>query len=256
MEEFELMSNGNLKFLGIPLGSDFLMACKRLSSLGISLKTENGFNIKQGNDNRVRFVSSFSFAKSCLTEIWTENSGNRINTIIIHGDENKGIRKSVVIPKFKQFAEVNKLKIDERENDNGQTLYSIRNNLVEMELQTPKSSNGIVCIWVNFINNLHCWSVDKYVYNDKFVNELYMNYLKELSEGPRKKLKLNVVKAPDLTLIIKIIGLICIIVLSFIIANSYRYETFKDKNRYMRYDKWTETYEKYDIPSGEWRRNF
>lgn len=256
MEEFELMSNGNLKFLGIPLGSDLLMSCKRLSGLGLNLKTENGFNIKHGNDNRVRFVSSFSFAQSCLTEIWTENSGNRINTIIIHGDENKGIRKSVVIPKFKQFAEVNKLNIDEREDDNGNVFFSIRSSLIEMELQTPKSYNGIVCIWVKFINDIHCWSVDKYVYNDKFVNELYMNYLKKLSEEPPRKLKLNIIRTHDFTLILKIIGIICSIALLFIIANNYRYETFKDKNRYMRYDKWTETYETYDIPSGEWRKNF
>lgn len=34
---------------------------------------------------------------------------------------------------------------------------------------------------------------------------------------------------------------------------SYRYERFKDGHTYMRYDKWLDKYEKYDIPTKEWK---
>ena len=42
-------------------------------------------------------------------------------------------------------------------------------------------------------------------------------------------------------------------VLSFMAFHSYRYERFKDGHKYMRYDKWLDKYQKYDIPTKEWK---
>ena len=42
-------------------------------------------------------------------------------------------------------------------------------------------------------------------------------------------------------------------IFAYIVLYSYRYERFKDGHRYMRYDKWMERYEKYDIPTKKWK---
>lgn len=60
----------------------------------------------------------------------------------------------------------------------------------------------------------------------------------------------------DKKIIISTLVAIVIIVLTYFIASSYRYDTFKDKNRYMRYDKWEQIYEKYDQHSKKWIRNY
>jgi hypothetical protein len=51
------------------------------------------------------------------------------------------------------------------------------------------------------------------------------------------------------------LGIVLIVfsVLTFAIFHSYRYERFKDGHKYMRYDKWLDKYQKYDIPTKEWK---
>lgn len=50
----------------------------------------------------------------------------------------------------------------------------------------------------------------------------------------------------------KTLLIITFLFIAFLIAYNFRYERFKDKHQYMRYDKWTERYEKYDIPTKQW----
>lgn len=257
MNEFELMSNGNIKFLGISLGTKFLDACKKLSNIGLTIKKEEGYSIKDGYDSRIRFSTSLSFAKSCGVELWSDYTGRRIEAIIIHGDANKDISSTSIMKMFEEFAKENKLHLDGKSTKDGNLLFSVKSELVEIELQVPVSKVGIISIWIKFIKTFRFWKVDKYEYNEIFINELYINYLEQVSRDNSRKPKLGIKKIPhDASLVFKVILVICAIVLSFIIANSYRYDTFKDKNKYMRYDNWTETYEKYDISSGEWKSNF
>lgn len=54
------------------------------------------------------------------------------------------------------------------------------------------------------------------------------------------------------SIVMKCMLVIIGVVLAYIVASSYRYNTFKDKNKFFRYDKWTERYEKYDIPTRQW----
>ena len=49
-----------------------------------------------------------------------------------------------------------------------------------------------------------------------------------------------------------ILAVLISIVFVYVVLHSYRYERFKDGHKYMRYDKWKEQYEKYDIPKKQW----
>lgn len=69
------------------------------------------------------------------------------------------------------------------------------------------------------------------------------------------KISININKK-DKNIIASVLIAIVIIVCAYFVAASYRYDTFKDKNRYMRYDKWEQVYEKYDQHSKEWIRNY
>lgn len=48
------------------------------------------------------------------------------------------------------------------------------------------------------------------------------------------------------------IALTLFLAMAFIVFHSYRYERFKDGHKYMRYDKWLDKYQKYDIPTKKW----
>ena len=53
-----------------------------------------------------------------------------------------------------------------------------------------------------------------------------------------------------------IIGVVAaVFILGVCIAYLYdnRYERFKEKRTFWRYDKWRDVYEKYDIPSKKWK---
>lgn len=60
------------------------------------------------------------------------------------------------------------------------------------------------------------------------------------------------IKKKKIKYVFLITVLISILVLVFLAFHSYRYERFKDGHKYMRYDKWLDRYEKYDIPTKEW----
>ena len=45
---------------------------------------------------------------------------------------------------------------------------------------------------------------------------------------------------------------IALFTMVFMVFHSYRYERFKDGHKYMRYDKWLDKYEKYDVPTRKW----
>lgn len=99
--------------------------------------------------------------------------------------------------------------------------------------------------------NLVCCARNAFVLRS-FGNGYWMNHK---SENVEEKPIFNINKK-DKRIIVSVLITIVAIVLAYFIALSYRYDTFKDKNRYMRYDKWTEIYEIYDISSGKWKRNF
>lgn len=71
------------------------------------------------------------------------------------------------------------------------------------------------------------------------------------------KESLNIsIKKKSITNTIKVLVLILCLGLFYMIISSYRYETFRDKGKYMRYDKWEQIYEKYDQHSKKWIRNY
>lgn len=75
------------------------------------------------------------------------------------------------------------------------------------------------------------------------------------NNGVRKKRNFDIGKK-TIGFIFKAIALVLVLFLLYIVASNYRYETFKDKSKYMRYDKWEQVYEKYDQHSKKWIRNY
>lgn len=116
------------------------------------------------------------------------------------------------------------------------------------------------CVTINitdFIDNLNEGDRDlvSYARNSftmrAFGDGYWLNHKNEDSE----KSVININKK-DKRIIVSILIAIAIIVFAYFVAASYRYDTFKDKNRYMRYDKWEQVYEKYDQSSKRWIRNY
>lgn len=255
--EFKIMSNGNIKFLNIPLGEYIGIAMQNLSSYGINARKSKSYVEGKGNVVVLNIDTSLSFAKKCSLQIGTEWTGTKINEFKIFGRSFSEIDIYSIVNYVNSISKKWGLNIIRDDENEKEFVFLSSNDVFDMYLHAPKDKNGYVLMNVSLKNQIQDIKGD---YNYKFITELYIDYLNRISKGNdnnktiKKRCNFRLWEWIKSSKAIKFVLVIISIVVVYFIAYSYRYDTFKDKHMYMRYDRWLEIYEKYDQPTGTWER--
>lgn len=260
MKELELMDNGNIKVMGVSLGEHIGKAMMILSSYGINPKKRQNYVEGKGNIVGLNMGVSLSFVKECSLQIDTEWTGKRVN-------EFKMFWKPVLCNSNRRVVDYIKkrclewgLKIGEEVNDN-KTIVTCENDVFELYLNAPEpDGKNYTLLSISLKHNIQNKLSGDYDY--QFITDLYMEYLDKISQNKTKskstfKTKIKEVASNKKLWFVFLLAVMFPLIFGYAYIN--RYDTFKDKHTYMRYDKWKEVYEKYDIPSKKWidagRRN-